>query len=394
MSTPTDPYSRPDHEDGHDDILDPLPEERDEHIVPEPDQREEAAFTDPDPVSDVPPAGDEPFTGPADEPAADPVAEPVPAADQRDDSLPSVDSETESTRAWTPDFSSHEDEKETEKAASEPSERERWEAAFGSAGTADDATVVKETSSADETRVATPVPAPPAATASGTPSGAYPTRTSVFNRGSADTAAGPYVSTPPESTQPGAVPVQPQFDHRYEEPIPEAPRGRGWAHAGVFFATLILAPLAWYLVADSGVRLAGLEGSAWVTGTVDWIVVLELLGALLCLGVLWFLAGFSSVGAIVFGAILAIAGAVAVFAPALAQDVLQSSTMQQFAGLNDFTGNVGHHLTSDLATGRLTVYGFLLLMTGVVSHNARRQGAERGGIIAKRDLLLSRKSDS
>lgn len=68
--------------------------------------------------------------------------------------------------------------------------------------------------------------------------------------------------------------------------------------------------------------------------------------------------------------------------------------MQQFAGFNDFTGNVAHHLTSDLATGRMTVYGFLLLMTGVVSHNARRQGAERGGIIAKRDLLLSRKSDS
>lgn len=347
--------------------------------------------SDAEPMSE-PPVADEPLEAPV----AEPVVEPADATiiDQPGDSRPPIDSETESTQAWTPDFSSREPGDDT--ASSEPvedpvskqTERERWEAAFGSAGSADDSTL--QASSADETRVSDPVPAPPMTAAGGA---AYPTRTSVFNRGSADTAGGPYVSTPPEATQ-HAVPAQPQFDHRYEEPIPEEPRGRGWAHAGVFFATLILAPLAWYLVADAGVRLADLEGSAWNTGTVDWLVVLELLGALLCLGVLWFLASFSSVGAIVFGAILAIAGAVAVFAPAFAQDLLQSSAMQQFANLNDFTGNVGHHLTNDLATGRMAVYGFLLLMTGVVSHNARRQGADRGNILARRDVLLSRKSDS
>lgn len=377
MSTPTDPYSRPDHEDGHDDILEPLPGQRDERAADEADPAVKAHRHDAESVGapvNEPAEGEQTH---ADKPADSHLA--------REESRPAVDSETESTQAWKPDFTDGQTDND---GATRATERERWEAAFSSPTTNNEPTVVNEPASSDETLVAKP--APPAVAAG---DAAYPTRTSVFNRGDADTAGGPHGSTPPEAAQPAPA-AHPQFDHRYEQPIPEEPRGRGWAHAGVFFATLILAPLAWYLVADSGVRLAGLEDSAWNTGTADWLVVLELLGALLCLGVLWYLASFSSVGAIVFGTIIAIAGAIAIFAPTFAQDLLQSSTMQEFAGLNDFTGNVHHHLTNDMASGRLTIYGFLLLMTGVVSHAARRHGAERGDIIGRRTVLLSRKSDA
>lgn len=352
MSTPTDPYSRPDHEDGHDDILDPLPE-------PTPPAEENAE----EPVG----GPERPIESTEETRLSEPAARPL-----TDD-----ESEVESTQSWKPDFTD-EGEAETE------TDRDRWERAFGSTETSDDeATVVSR--SDDATRIVDP-----AAPAVGT--GTYPTRTSVFNRTSIDSEQP--VATPPEATRHVPAGTEPRFDHRYEEPIPEEPRGRGWAHVGVFFATLLLAPLAWYLVADAGVRLSGLEDSAWNTGTVDWLVVLELLGALLCLAVLWYLASYSSVGAIVFGLIIAIGGAIAVFAPAFAQDLLQSSAMQDFAGINDFTGNVGHHLTSDMASGRLTVYGFLLFMTGIVSHTARRQGGERGEALGRRAVLLSKKSDA
>lgn len=366
MSTPTDPYSRPDHEDAHDDILDPLPEPAGEpgtaasQVRPESDELggSDAAVEPEDQATDQSPRLDDPI-------------------------LPPVDSETESTQSWKPDFS--DDDKEVS-AANTESERERWERAFGSAeSSTDDATIVTPQRSADETLIAPPAPVSPAASEN-----AYPTRTSVFQR-TGDAGQPTYVSTPPEPLQ--RNPEQ-RFTHKFEEPIPEEPRGRGWAHVGVFFATLLLAPLAWYLLADSGVRLSGLEDSAWNTGTVDWLVVLELLGALLCLAVLWYLVSLSSVGAIVFGLIITVAGAVAIFAPTVVQDVLQSSPIQQFVSYNDFTGNVGHHLTDDLASGRLTGFGFLLFMTGIVSHQARRHGQERGEILGRRGVLLSRRTDA
>ncbi|WP_182353904.1 hypothetical protein [Flaviflexus huanghaiensis] len=367
MSTPTDPYSRPDHEDGNDDILDPLPER--EASSPGLDGAESSV--------------DEQDHAQADESTA-----PL----QRETSLPSdADSETESTRSWRPDFL---DDDPTEEETKPESDRERWEREFGSR---EDVTVRRP----DETVTVPPAEsrAPDAnpdrtviAPTSGT--GSYPTRTSVFRRPPDQDEDSPFASTPPDAPRSAVFPADRDFGHTFEEPIPEEPRSRAWAHVGVFFATLLLAPLAWYLVADAGVRLSGMKNSAWNTGTVDWIVVLELLGALLCLAVLWFVASFSSLGPIIIGAIIAIVGLVAIFAPTIAQDVLQSTAMQDFTSYNDFTSNVGYHLTNDLASGRFAVFGFLLLMTGVVSHKARQLGAERGEAFGRRDVLLARRTDS
>lgn len=418
MSTPTDPYSRPDHEDGHDDILDPLPQGDDSDREgadslpevggtgePDPEQSnrgsshdspQDSPFRTPEAREHDSHGGDNPVSGASER--ADSSAENAHRGDAKLSDEPEfTESEAESTRSWSPNFS---DEPDAGTAPKE-TERERWEREFGNTGGTgsvadrDETTVVRDTSDSADTTVTAP-----AATAPAERPGSYPNRTSVFNRVPADssTSATPApttvsspatVSTPPESPYTRA-----SSEFHYEEPIPEEPRGRGWSHVGVFFGTLLLAPLAWYLIADSGVRLTEIDGNAWSTGTVDWLVVLELLGALLCVGVLWFLASYSSVGPIVIGVILLAAGALAIFAPALTQDLLASNAMQSFAGFNDFTGNVEYHLTSSLATGRLAVYGFLLLMTGVVSHQARRHGTERGDIMGRRGVLLSRKSDS
>lgn len=245
------------------------------------------------------------------------------------------------------------------------------------------------------------------ATAATTTAGGAPTRTSVFARPEhadeektdvAETSTPHDVATTDDKTTvaPAAAgttfPKRPVREHTID--VPDEPHGRGWAHVGVFFATLLLAPFAWYLVADAGVRLGVLQDSQWNTGNADWMSILELVGALACLGILWFLAAFSSVGANFFGLILFAAGMAALIVPSTAQDLLGSSAVQSFADFNTFTGNVAHHLTNDLAAGRIAVYGFLLMMTGVVSHHARRKGADRGGILATRRALLSKNPDA
>ncbi|MEZ7897467.1 MAG: hypothetical protein QMB98_01470 [Flaviflexus sp.] len=434
MSTPTDPYSRHDHEDGHDDILDPLPEEQadelnaqeaenlgdqrpsdEPHVEPTGDADQSSESFDQAPASFDQPTQSHPVAFDRED---RPDSTAVPERDHRGDAQLSdepefADSETESTRSWTPNFSDDDDstparaERESKaqnsdsESAPAETERERWEREFGNTGastgassTRSDDTVVRSPGESVDATVATPVVPAPASDRTGN----YPTRTSVFNRVSSESAGSSptSASSPTTVSTPASAPyARPAgTDFQYEEPIPEEPKGRGWSHVGVFFGTLLLAPLAWYLVADAGVRFTEIDGASWTTGSTDWLVVLELLGALLCFGVLWFLASYSSVGPIVFGVILLAAGAFAVFAPAFTQDLLASNAMQSFAGFNDFTGNVGYHLTNSLATGRLAVYGFLLLMTGVVSHQARRHGAERGEVLGRRGVLLSRKSDS
>lgn len=292
----------------------------------------------------------------------------------------------ESTGAWEPTFN---DEDKTEQAHAPRDER-------GFAG------FLPGERSAEEAEEPTVVEERPAARSES------PTRTSVFNRPVEDNdattvapvagglAAGGAAATQTrtgETTSSAPSPYSaPQTETRPVRDenlfVPDAPAGRGWAHVGVFLATLVLAPFAWYLVSDAGVRLGVLSDSQWSTGNTDWMSVLELIGALACLGVLWYIASYSSVGAIFFGLIIFVAGMIGVVAPAFAQDLLNSSAMQSFGDFNAFTGNVVYHLTNDIATGRFAVYGFLLLATGAVSHWARRHGQGRGRIEGERGALL------
>ncbi|MDO5724418.1 MAG: hypothetical protein Q4P33_08515 [Flaviflexus sp.] len=210
-----------------------------------------------------------------------------------------------------------------------------------------------------------------------------PQRTSVFDRTEAPSAT----STPVAATSAATD----QQIRRAVTPVPKEPSGRGWAHVGVFFATLLLAPFAWYLMSDAGIRLGVLPESQWETTTLDWMSLLEFLGALLCVGVLWYLAAQSAFAPTLFGFILFIGGMVALFAPGLAQNLLANDAVESFRNINAFTGNVVHHLTIDLATGRVAIFGFLLLMTGIVAHSARKSGEQRGNILGRRKVLLAKK---
>lgn len=432
MSNPTDPYSRPDSGDEDRDILDPLPaqEEGSAKLDDNNDLKSTRAWS---PEGDDLPARaraaereawDEAFNAPV-EPSAPSAPRPeadeprefeqvsedkyksgtfAPVTSERDDSDERADSGRDSS--VDPGGESIFGEPRTERA--EPAREERgaetkdsifdrdgrdsiFDRDRGDLSRADDATVVD--SYEDEATRVTPAAAAGGEDVELSSAPVTPQRTSVFDRTTGPSATStPYTGSSESAASPAGV--SDRQVRRAVTPVPAEPSGRGWTHVGVFFATLILAPFAWYLMSDAGIRLGVLSESQWETGNLDWMSLLEFLGALLCVGVLWYLAAQSSFAPVLFGFILFAAGMAALFAPTPAQDLLATNVVENFRGINAFTGNVVHHLQVDLATGRIAIYGFLLFMTGIVAHSARRSGEERGNIMGRRKVLLSKKDKS
>lgn len=204
---------------------------------------------------------------------------------------------------------------------------------------------------------------------------ASPNRTSVMPAGEEE----PNFAPPREewSADPGDI-----------TEIPDEPKGRGWIHTGSFFLTLLLIPLAWYLISDAGARLYLVENNPWDAQTFAFFPFIELLGGLVVLAMLWLTARASSLGAQFWGGLVTIAGMVALIVPSLGHHAV--TWLDAHIGhYNDFTGNVVHHIELDLGTGRVVILGFLLFMTGVATHAARRRGATRAIAQTRREFLLN-----
>ena len=157
------------------------------------------------------------------------------------------------------------------------------------------------------------------------------------------------------------------------------PRSRAAAHVWTLVVTLLLAPVAWYLVADAGARLTLGDDSPWATGTLAPAAVVELVCGLVVLAVVIVVARWSSLGALVVGALVLLAGAAFVLLPGATADAL-APVLDRVRDLGDLGGNVAHHLLADGPSGRLAQAGLALVLVGVVSHGARRLGRaeERG----------------
>lgn len=151
------------------------------------------------------------------------------------------------------------------------------------------------------------------------------------------------------------------------------PPSRAGAHVWGLLITLLLTPVAWYLLADAGARLTLPGGNPWDTTNLNIAALLELAGGLLVLVVVLLAARWSSVGAIVTGSLVLVVGVPFVAVPGWTQNLLESVT-DWLAGLGDFGDNITHHLVATGSTGRFVVYGVALILIGVISHGARRQG--------------------
>ena len=173
------------------------------------------------------------------------------------------------------------------------------------------------------------------------------------------------------------------LDESLESDVPAAPKKRAPAHVGVLFATILLVPLAWYVVSDAHARLV----AAYKDSSVNFAGAGELVGGLAILALIWFLARASSLGAAFTGWIVAAFGALGLALPHWTERSILDPLSQRLAG-NGFTRNVANLLAYDMLTGLMFVFGGVLILTGAVSHWARRRGHKYGVLIARRTLAL------
>ena len=173
------------------------------------------------------------------------------------------------------------------------------------------------------------------------------------------------------------------LDESLESDVPAAPKKRAPAHVGVLFATILLVPPAWYVVSDAHARLV----AAYKDSSVNFAGAGELVGGLAILALIWFLARASSLGAAFTGWIVAAFGALGLALPRWTERSILDPISQRLAG-NGFTRNVANLLAYDMLTGLMFVFGGVLILTGAVSHWARRRGHKYGVLIARRTLAL------
>ncbi|MFD1505396.1 hypothetical protein FE374_02030 [Georgenia yuyongxinii] len=160
------------------------------------------------------------------------------------------------------------------------------------------------------------------------------------------------------------------------------PRSRTAAHWWGLALSVVLAPIGWFLLTDAGARLASAPGA------LDPVGLAELTCGLLVAAVVILTARWSSPGVIVVGAVTFLAAALFLAFPVDAGDLLRPA-LDELHGRGSLAGNLATHLVADLESGRLAASGLFLVLLGVVSHGARRQGRSEERTrrqLARRDL--------
>ncbi|MDO4613632.1 MAG: hypothetical protein Q4B10_06175 [Actinomycetaceae bacterium] len=145
------------------------------------------------------------------------------------------------------------------------------------------------------------------------------------------------------------------------------------AHLWSLLLTLVLLPVAWFFATDGVTRLfpASLETLPHTVS--NWAGVGEIGAAALAVFLLILLARRSSLGAFVWGTVATLIGIAGMVATAQIAPYLDPS-VAALRRVNDFFGNIAHHLVVTLPTGIIALAGIVLIGIGFVSHGARRAG--------------------
>jgi hypothetical protein len=199
---------------------------------------------------------------------------------------------------------------------------------------------------------------------------------------------GPAVADTPQESEEETVPTGWATPPPDPDTVPAAPKSRAWTHTGVLVATIVLAPVAWYLLSDASVRLSLVDNNPWATGHLNIAALLELLGGIAVATLIALLARASSLGVTVAGALLSLFGCLALVLPRWAQDSIINPLDDAIGDINPLCGNIVHHLGLDLGSGRMLMLGAALILAGVISHGARRRGQRFGIVTTRRRIAL------
>ena len=152
----------------------------------------------------------------------------------------------------------------------------------------------------------------------------------------------------------------------------EVPSRTG-AHWASLFGYLLLAPLAWFLIADSGARLTLNDAGSVATGNFAPLPFLELLGGLVLVLFLFLLARKSSLGPWFVGVLTTLVGLPSLIVPGLTAEFLLPY-LRMLSSSSTFGQNLSHHVQASAYSGRLLLVGLVLMGIGFLSHSVRRIG--------------------
>ncbi|MFV0425505.1 MAG: hypothetical protein ACK5KU_00535 [Beutenbergiaceae bacterium] len=181
---------------------------------------------------------------------------------------------------------------------------------------------------------------------------------------------GPTAAAPMTATQAMPADNSPSQGEDPFKDFDEGPTSRAAAHWWSILIAVLFVPVAWYLVADGGERTSF---SLTNGGELNIAGPIELAAGALCLFFVLLAARWSSVGVILTGLVGLALGVGFIAAQQRVLDLLleyQSALLR----LDQLGQNIMDHVIADGTTGRLAIYGFVLVMAGVISHGARRQG--------------------
>lgn len=138
--------------------------------------------------------------------------------------------------------------------------------------------------------------------------------------------------------------------------------------------TLLITPLAWYVLSDSGARLMMAENNPWLTGAINPAAIAELIGGIALLILLAILAAQSGLGFLVTGILVTIFGFPFVFIPGYTSDLLGTYITQPLQNWNTFGENIAYHLEFTGSSGILFMTGIAMLSAAWVVYYVRRKG--------------------
>ncbi|WRS30863.1 hypothetical protein U6G28_04040 [Actinomycetaceae bacterium MB13-C1-2] len=137
--------------------------------------------------------------------------------------------------------------------------------------------------------------------------------------------------------------------------------------------TVLLTPVAWYLLSDAGARLAFAPGNPWETSVINPAALIELGIGLLVVALIAFLAAQSSLGLLISGVVMFVVGSIFLISPVLAQQLVDDN-LTGIRNLNAFGGNVVGCFELTGFSGLLTVAGFFMAALAVALAYVRRAG--------------------
>lgn len=157
---------------------------------------------------------------------------------------------------------------------------------------------------------------------------------------------------------------------------------RAGAHWASLFGHLLLGPLAWFLIADSGARLTLNDAGSVATGNFAPLPFAELVGGILLVFLLFLLARRSSLGPWFIGVLTALVGLPSLIVPGLTAEFLLPY-LRMLSSSSTFGQNLSHHVQASAYSGRLLLAGFVLMGIGFLSHSVRRIGRDEEALRAE-----------